>query len=375
MADVIVIGGGIAGCAAAYYLAADGVDVTLLERGQLNERASGANAGSLHAQIQFEPFVEMGESWAREYLPVLPFYAGSIALWQEAGSALGVDLGVTCDGGLIVASNEREMRLIEKKTALEREAGLGTELLDARDLRALAPYVSSRMIGGAFCPLEGKANPLAAAPAFAAAAEALGATVRTGCEVTGIRRGSGIFRLQTPQANFEARRLVACTGPDTRAIAGMAGARFEMASYPLQLAVTEPLTPIVRHLVYAASDMLTLKQTTQGTVLIGGGWPALQNGSGRAQVGRRSLAGNLAVAVQVVPELGSAQLVRTWAAHVNGTRDWRPLLGEVPGVPGLFLNYVPWMGFTGGPAGGRIVASLLQGREAPVEFDVSHFAP
>ena len=54
MTDVIVIGGGLAGCATAYYLAADGVEVLLLEQGDLNSGASGNNAGSLHAQLQHE---------------------------------------------------------------------------------------------------------------------------------------------------------------------------------------------------------------------------------------------------------------------------------------------------------------------------------
>ena len=188
MADVIVIGGGIAGCTTAFYLAADGVDVTLLEQYELNTLASGVNAGSLHAQIQTEPFIKMGETWARQYSPVLRFYAESIALWQQAGSVLGVDLEVAQGGGLLIAANDNEMRLIEAKTKLERAAGLETELLTAKDLRNKAPYISERMLGAAFCPIEGKANPLLAAPAFAAAAETLGAKILQGCEVVAIDR-------------------------------------------------------------------------------------------------------------------------------------------------------------------------------------------
>ena len=68
MSDVIVIGGGLTGCATAYYLAADGVSVTLVERSDLNTLASGSNAGSLHAQIPHDPFVNKGEGWARDFL-------------------------------------------------------------------------------------------------------------------------------------------------------------------------------------------------------------------------------------------------------------------------------------------------------------------
>ncbi|MDH5215796.1 MAG: FAD-binding oxidoreductase, partial [Gammaproteobacteria bacterium] len=80
MVDVLVIGGGIAGCTTAWYLASEGVDVILLEKGELNGLASGSNAGSLHAQIQHEPYVEYGANWSKRFLPALSFYAYSIDL-------------------------------------------------------------------------------------------------------------------------------------------------------------------------------------------------------------------------------------------------------------------------------------------------------
>lgn len=375
MADVIVIGGGIAGCTTAFYLAADGVDVTLLEQYELNTLASGANAGSLHAQIQTEPFVELGESWAREYLPALPFYAESIALWQEASSVLGADLEVAQGGGLLVAANENEMRLIEAKMNLERAAGLETELLAANDLRDKAPYISEHMVGAVFYPIEGKANPLVAAPAFAAAAESLGAKILQGCEVVAIRRGAAGYQVETSNGAFQAPRLVNAAGVEAGRMATMVGAAVDVQSFPIQLSVTEPMAPLIGHLVYSASQMLTLKQTSSGTVLIGGGWPAILDKHYRAQVSLESLFGNLGVALEVVPDLASVSIVRTWVGQVNGNKSWRPIIGEMPGVSGFFINYVPWMGFTGGPAGGRIIASLVQGREPPVGFDVSHFEP
>ena len=192
MADVIVIGGGIAGCTTAYYLAKDGVDVTLLEQFDLNTLASGSNAGSLHAQIQHEPFVQNGESWARRYVQALPFYRTSIDLWCSVGPELGKDLEVAREGGLLIASSDQDMRQIEAKMRFERNAGLEIELLSANDLRDIAPYVSSRAVGAGYCPVEGKANPLVAAPAFADAARAAGADIRERSEVTDIRRtGSG----------------------------------------------------------------------------------------------------------------------------------------------------------------------------------------
>lgn len=375
MADVIVIGGGIAGCATAFYLAADGVDVIVVEQYELSTLASAANAGSLHVQIQFEPFATLGETWAREYAPTLRLYAESIELWKKAESVLGTDLEVSQNGGLLVAKTESEMRLVEAKTKLERAYGVETELLSASELQAKAPYISEHMIGGAFCPLEGKANPLNAAAAFAAGAESHGAKIMQDCEVNGVQRDDAGFRIETSKGTIKASRVVNAAGVEAGRVAAMVGAEIEVQSFPIQMSVTEPLQPLIGHLVYSASQMLTLKQTRSGTVIIGGGWPATLDRHRRTQVSGKSLLGNLRVALEVVPELASASIVRTWAAQVNGNKSWRPIIGEVGRAPGFFVNYVPWMGFTGGPAAGRIIASLVQGHEPPVGFDVSQFAP
>jgi glycine/D-amino acid oxidase-like deaminating enzyme len=375
VADVIVIGGGIAGCTTAYYLAADGVDVTLIEQHELNTRASGSNAGSLHAQLQPEAFAQLGESWARRFAPALPFYAESIALWQLAESSLGVDLEVAQLGGLTVAANDDEMRMLAAKVTIERKAGLEMQLLTATDLGARAPYISKRMIGGALCPIEGKANPLTAAPAFATAATACGAQILEGHRVTAIRRVGTDYEVGTNKGTFRAPRLVDAAGSDAGRVAAMIGANVATQSYPIQLSVTEPLAPLIEHLVYAASEMLTLKQSQSGTGLIGGGWPATSDKQGRARVSRESLHGNLSLAREIVPALESASIVRTWAAHVNANESWLPLIGESPGATAFFINYVPWMGFSGAPAASRIIASLVQGQDAPVTFDITPFQP
>lgn len=374
--DVIVIGGGIAGCATAWYLAQDGVDVLLLERDELNVRASGANAGSLHVQIQQEPFRDGGAAWAERYLPALPFYAWSIGLWLRAQDVLGPDLEVAQDGGLMVAATDEELRRIEAKVGYERRAGLASELLDRDALLARAPYLSSSLRGGAYCPAEGKANPLRAAPAFASAAAGLGATIRCGQSVTGLsRHDDGRYTVRTAQAEFRAPCVVNAAGVDAGRVAALLGRDLPLQAFPIQLSVTEAVTPLVRHLVYAAEEMLTLKQAKNGTILIGGGWPADVDGRGRPQVSAESLSRNLAVALRVVPGLADVNVVRCWAAIVNGTDSWLPVLGELPGCPGFFMNYVPWMGFSGGPGGARIVASLVQGHEPPVDFDIAPFRP
>jgi sarcosine oxidase, subunit beta len=361
--DVLVIGGGLAGCATAYFLARAGVEVTVVERFDLNTEASGSNAGSLHVQIPHEPFVVKGEAWARAFAPVLPLMFQSVRLWRELGADLGTDLEVAITGGILVAASEAEMRDVARKAEIERAHGVRIELLGANELRSLAPYVSERMIGGAFCPEEGKASPLKATPAFAAAARRLGARVLPSTAVTGISPSAPGYLVHTSRGDFRARRVVNCAGASAGGIAAMLGLDLPVEAHPIQVTVTEPIAPLVAHLLCSAGEKLTLKQLRNGTVLIGGGWPARRRASdGRLVVDRRSLRDNLRTALEVVPALHRARVVRTWPALVNGTDDWQPILGEAPGRPGFFFNVFPWMGFTAGPIAALTVAELLLGR-------------
>ncbi|WP_263141002.1 FAD-dependent oxidoreductase [Pseudomonas sp. RIT-PI-AD] len=373
MAEVIVIGGGLAGCATAYYLAKDGVDVVLLERGELNTQASGSNAGSLHAQIPHDPFVNKGPEWARRFAPSIQLMARSIEMWHQLPAELGVDLEVSTKGGLLVASSEQQLREVEAKARLEREHGLDVRLLDRREVRDLAPYLSDRVLGGAFCPIEGKASPLIATLAYANAAKRLGVSFRRHSPVLDIERGQGNYRVVLGEGSLVAPRVVNAAGADAGRIAAMLGIATDVQGFAIQVAVTEQTGPLIPHLVYSAGEKLTLKQNAIGSVLIGGGWPARWHGRGHPVTDPDSLAQNMALALQTVPALGPLRVIRTWAAVVNGTDDWRPILGEVPGAPGFFMNFFPWMGFTAGPLIARVIASLVQGKAVPLDVDYRPF--
>ncbi len=375
MTDVLVIGGGLTGCATAYYLAMDGVNVTLVEGGDLNTRASGSNAGSLHAQIPHEPFARNGAAWAAVFAPTVGLLVRSIDLWRELPALLGADLDVSLKGGLLVAASPEDMAVLERKVIVERAQGLDVELLDRAALHRLAPYLAADAAGGAFCPDEGKANPFAAAPAFAAAAVRAGARILRHRAVTGLAREGDGYVVATEGGPLRARRLVNAAGTQAGAIAAMLGLRFGIEGHPIQVTVTEPVAPLIPHLVYYTGEKLTLKQNRVGSLLIGGGWPARVSRHGHPTVDPSSLRQNLALAMRVVPALAEIRVVRSWAAVVNGTADWKPILGEVAGMPGFFMDFFPWMGFTAAPIAARIVASLVQGRTPPVDMDLAPFLP
>lgn len=368
-ADILVVGGGIAGAATAFYLAREGAEVLVVERLDLGTQASGANAGSLHVQIPHVTFVEEGEEWARRFAPTIRLMRHSVELWQGLESELGTDLDVAVPGGLLVASTDAQMRDIARKAALEREQGIEIEILTAEDVRRMAPYVAQGIVGGAFCPTEGKANPLKATFAYAAAAERHGARFRRDTEVLDIGAVSGGFAVETSGGRIQCRRLVNCAGAAAGRIGAMLGFALPIEAHPIQVSASEPVAPLVKHLLYYAGGMLTLKQGRNGSLLIGGGWPAnLSTVTGLPVVSGDSLRQNLALAQSVVPAIGAARIVRSWAAFVNGTADWNPILGEIPGQQGFFVNFFPWMGFTAAPVCARITADLVLGRTIEPEF-------
>jgi glycine/D-amino acid oxidase-like deaminating enzyme len=371
--DVAIVGGGDSGTAAAYHLSGEGLSVALLERHDMNTEASGRNAGSLHGQIQHEPFLEEGDDWAAAWLPALRFLADSLEIWDGLGEELGADLQVGKKGGLLIADDVRQLPAIERKVALENSIGIESRMLSAADVKELAPWITDDVVGGELCPIEGKANPLLVAPAFARRAVERGAVLMPLTPVEGMREERGIHILRTPRGEVRARQVVLAGGDGMPALGRLVGIELPISSGAVQVSVTERIDPMVSHLVYYAGGTLTFKQAQSGTLLIGGGWPARRNAAGEWVVNPESLRANLAMAIRIAPSIAELSLLRTWVGIGNGTPDHSPIIGAVPGHPGVWLGFYPYMGFTASPLMGRVLSDLVLGRDPG--RDLTSFAP
>ncbi|MEM1236936.1 MAG: FAD-dependent oxidoreductase [Pseudomonadota bacterium] len=372
-ADVAIIGGGIVGLMTARNLLADGLRVAIIEAGDLGAQASGANAGSLHLQIQYPEFVSLGDAWARRYVPCLRFLKASLEMWSTLQDELGEDLGVKRAGGLIVAKTDEQMAYIESKAEIEADGGVQTDVLDQQALRDRAPYLAHDAIGGGFCAAEGKANPLWVTPALAASVTALGAEVMTKTTVTAIKACGHGFILTTNGGKLSCGRVVNAAGAAAGRIGEMVGTPLAIKGFPLQVTVTEAVAPIIPHLVYSAAGKLSLKQLANGGCVIGGGWAAKERADGSLTTDPLSFAANLATAARVVPAMAQTHALRSWTAWVNGTEDWRPILGEDPNAPGLVHALFPWVGFSAGPMTARIAADLAIGQPPTIPLTgISH---
>ena len=370
--DVIVIGGGAIGASSAYQLAKQGANVALLEEFDLNTQASGRNAGSLHGQIQYEPFEELGIGWAKQFLHGLSILADSLEIWKGLSDELGVDLEVSSNGGLMIAENETNLRHLEEKVRLENSIGIDSRMLSRSELQEKAPYISAKMVGAAFCPIEGKANPLVVAPAFADAARRHGAVISTRTEVLEIAKNSQGFTISTSAGQFRgAKVLITANAGIPKLTAGL-GKRIPISDVPVQVSVTEQIEKFVHHLVYFTSEKVTFKQANSGSLLIGGGWPARYDEKQNPILNPDSLRSNLRVALKVVPRIADVKVIRTWVGTGNGTEDHNPIIDKFPGVDGLYVGMYPYMGFTASPLMGRLLAELIL--TGKCQRDISHFS-
>lgn len=363
--DVVVVGGGLLGTSAAYHLARGGATTLLLEKGELNRQASGQNAGSLHFQLEYR-MVELGDAIAEQFAVPMPLFLEAQRTWATLEDELGESVGVHLGGGLMVAETREQREVLEYKSALERRNGLETHVITGDEARELAPYLSSVVQAACWCPAEGHANPRLVGPALAAAAVRHGAQVRTRSQVVGLARADGGWRVTVRDAEpVHADVVVVAAGLWTGEVTAMADAVLPIVPRALTMLATARTGEMVGHLVQHVGARLSLKQTGDGNVLVGGGWPArLRQRHGIVDVEHRpalrheSITGSAAVAARLVPALRELPVLRVWSGVVGVTPDQVPLLGQLYGRPGLYIA-TGGAGFTLGPTLGRLLGELI----------------
>ena len=363
--DAVVVGGGLLGAASTYYLSRGGARVLLLEKGELNRQASGQNAGSLHFQLEYR-MVELGDAIAEQFAVPMPLFLDAQRTWAGLEDELGEPAEVHLGGGLMVAETREEVAVLERKSALERRHGLDTEVITGDEARERAPYLSSAVLAACWCAAEGHANPRLAGPALAAAAVRHGAIVRTRSRVAGLARVGGRWRIAVCDGEpVAADVVVVAAGLWTGEVTAMADALLPIVPRALTMMATARAEPEIEHLVQHAGARLSLKQTQDGNILVGGGWPArLRRRGGVVDVEQRpalryeSITGSAAIAAHVVPSLRGQRVVRIWTGVVGVTPDQVPLLGELHGRPGLYVA-TGGAGFTLGPTLGRLLSELI----------------
>lgn len=359
--DLAVIGGGVMGCTTALLLARAGMQVAVIDsRSGLCTQASGVNTG--HVALMD----------GRAYR--VPYVLRSMDLWQQAAGWLGADVGWRDRVGLKLAFTEAEAGELAHQVAETREQGGVAEMVGANRARQIEPAVSSRVLAAAWTPREGHANPLLLANAFTAALAQAGVAVQLDAPVQAIDAGPP-FAVETPAGTLRAQRLLLAAGVWMGPLARMLGVDLPMVCRVSQVTVTERQPPLIAAMVGVASDTLSLKQVTNGTVMIGGGWQGIGNPvDGPREVIPEHVVGNLRLACAAVPALAQARAVRTWLGLEARVADNLPLAGALPGVANGYVLGAVHTGFALAPAMGQLMADAIAGHAAPpAAFDPGRF--
>ena len=238
-AQTIIIGGGIAGASTAYYLAEQGHQVTLLEKGEVASEASGVNGGGLG-----------GLGWGN--LPDLQSYLtmGSLELFKTIQIDLGYDIEFRHSGGLRAIQSEDQYDFIRDKVLQLRSQGYALELLTPREARSIEPEVNYELPGLVYVPGRGQADPVKTTQAFAAAARQSGAQILDGHEVAAVRQtGDGGWRLETALGDYRSEMLVLAAGAWCHPLGTLLGLDIPILPVRGQMWATPSLPPRLFHMI------------------------------------------------------------------------------------------------------------------------------
>lgn len=304
---VVIVGGGVMGCATALSLAGRGVkDVTVLERAVPGAEASSAAAGMLAPEIESND-----ASWtnAREA------YVG----WsEELRAKTGVDIGFRRTGALIVAKTDEQLAEI---------AG-GTRF----DARAIEPSLSPDVIGGKYLPNEAQVDPPQLLRALVVAIGQAGVVVRSGTTVSSLAIANGkCVGVNLSTELLEADVVVLAAGSWSSLVPGVPAEIPTVRPIRGQLVQLEERPPRLRTIVFAGHGYVVPRG--DGRVICGS---TMEDVGHRREVTAAGLATILADAIAIAPSLGSAEVVRSWCNFRPTASGGAPLVGASP-LPGLFL--------------------------------------
>ena len=403
-ADVVVIGGGIAGCATAYQLARRGVAVTLVDKGEIGYEQSTRNWGWVHQQVRYPHLVPLGVE--------------SVRIWRQLAHELGADVGWVQGGNLSLGFDDTDLEDFDTWCREAAERGLETRVLSREGVQELLPELRGDWRGGLHVPSDGQADPDLVTAAFARAAEAAGATIQSDCAALRIELTAGrVSGVLTERGLIEAPTVVCAAGAWSARLLRAVGVKIPQRAVRSTVVRTTSAPPLTD--MTAWGDGVTFRQDRLGRFVLAGGASSIYDLDTdilrdlrrfvpmawsnrrwvRMRAGRRFFA-DLGAMVpgsaarrefwqrrrRIDPQPDQAAVKtsldrframfptievgvdRSWAGYIDSTPDQAPVLGPVEGVPGLqILTGLSGHGFALGPGAAQLLAELIAGDEPCVD--------
>ena len=394
--DVVIVGAGIAGISAAWYLNRAGLRVTVCEKGIVAGEQSSRNWGWIRQQ---------GRDQAE-----LPIVMESMRLWQEIADELDVDIGYRREGSFYLCENDADMANHDRFMAFAPDYGLATRRLNRKQLEDFMPDCPARWQSALYTPDDGCAEPSLAVQAMARALTQRGVQIIENCAVEQIltqnRQVSGVL---TEHGEIKSPAVLCAGGAWTTFLLKGCGIRLPQLTVKASVVRTAPTAmrfkgnasgskvSFRRRLdggyTVASSDYLEIFPSTAHLGFMVDFLPLMKTSWRKfrfrvpeltidANFKRNRILNPIPSARTVarihsrigdrVPALAGVELVEVWSGMIDALPDVVPVLDRAATIDGLFIS----TGFSGhgfgiGPAAGRLMAGLIQNHS--LEYDLSRF--
>jgi len=381
-AEIVIVGGGVVGSSIAYFLCGAGRDVVVFERGGPVGEASAANGAFVWTSTR-RPGIDLNLALA------------SIEIHRELQEELDIDTEYRRLGGLIIIEDERQIPALEAFREEREKAGVKLTMLGTKEARELEPFLSERVAGALYNPLDGGTNPLYLVIALQRRVEQNGGRIFHHTGVRGIEvEGDRVRGVITDRGTVRTEHVVNACGAWASFIGQMVGVEVPIIPNEMEFIVSERVPPVVSHIIMGASYVteeygkeamirdremfgcgLCIHQTVSGSMLLGATWRFVGYDK------RTSYEETAAIAREVVriyPPLKDLHVIRSFANFFPFTDDDLPILGKVDGVEGFIMA----AGHCGhgvclGPITGKLISELIcDGRTSiPIdELSLSRFS-
>lgn len=356
--DVVIIGGGGHGLAAAYYLARDwGItNVAVLEKGYL----AGGNTARNTAIIRSNYLTPEG----------VKFYDESVRLWQNLSHELDFNILYSERGHLTLAHTDSALRTSRWRAEVNQHLGVDSRLVYPDEIAELCPQLNLSddvrypILGALYHPPGSIARHDAMAWGYASRAAELGVEIHTHTEVTGFDIQNGrICGVRTTRGDVRCDRALQAVAGLSSEVARLAGFRLPIRTIPLQACVSEPVKPFLDPIIVSGSLHVYVSQSSRGELVMGASSDPYPLYSTRSTVPfKEELLSNM---IELLPFIDKLRILRQWAGMADITPDFSPVMGATP-VRNYFIDagWGTW-GFKATPVSGKRMAETVATGKAP----------
>ena len=354
--DVIIVGGGGHGLAAAYYLAKEHglTNVAVLEKGWIGSGNAGRNTTIIRSNYLLPANIKV--------------YEWSMKLWEGLERDLNYNVMVSQRGVVNLFHSDAQRDAFARRGNAMRLNGVDADLLDRRQVRAMLPFLDHDnarfpIHGGLLQGRGGTARHDAVVWGYARAADRRGVDIIQNCEVTGlVIRNGRVAAVETTRGTIRAGKVGLAVAGNSSRLAAMAGLHLPIESHVIQAFVTEGIKPAIDCVLTFGAGHFYISQSDKGGLVFGGDLDGYNTYAQR---------GNLPAVEDIIeggvalwPGLGRLRLLRHWGGLIDMTMDGSPIIDRTP-IDGLYLNG-GWNygGFKATPASGWCFAHLIA-REEP----------